>query len=165
MSISSSLIQNPPNEKQRKFLTSLLDQRVHSYTEAQISGMFADHRIASKVIGILLRSKMRKSPLAEVMEPPVDQVNWSVVVDGFYATRNNISGAVQVFQVITSRTGFKNISVQKDNGIFTRLFGRTVAAVLHDIMNAGVEESQDFYTDKTGRCHRCGRLPRYCRHD
>lgn len=156
-------IVNGASDKQKDLIDRLLTERVHSYTEADVEAAKADWRLTRKMIDFLLdpstprRSYQAPAPVEapiETVAPARTRLDFSAIPDGNYAVRED--SVVKFYRVSTSKRGFKNVQVRASDDLHM-LFGKASIAVLHRIVEAGLEASQMLFAIELGRCWRCGK--------
>lgn len=148
-----------PSEAQVRFLNNLLDEREHSYTEAQIAEGKADWRKIRPMLDALKAAPRRayQAPVetpAPVATPTRTRLDFSAITDGNYAIRAD--GVVKFYRVSTSKGGYKNVQVRASDALYMQ-YGKAGIAILHRIVEAGLEESRMLFATELERCWRCGK--------
>lgn len=152
-----------PSDAQIKFLNDLLRDREHTYTEAQIAEGRADWRKIRPMIDELKVSarrdpRARKDEVVETSAPVATsgRIDFKVITDGNYAVPGE-GDVIHFYRVSTKGNGFKKVQIRASDNLFdTRNFKQDVA-ILHQIVNFGLEASQMLFATKLERCWMCGR--------
>lgn len=153
---------NGASEKQAILIDKLLVEKEHIiFTEEFITEVKADWRKTRKLIDLLIAAprKPYQAPIkVEVLvEVPTDapaRLDFDAIPDGYYAL--NAAGVVKFYRVSTSKKGYKNVQSQASDTLYP-LFGKAGIAVLHRLVEAGLEAAQALYATELGRCWTCGR--------
>lgn len=152
---------NGASPKQKDLIDKLLAEKVHSYTETDVEAAKADWRLTRKMIDTLLAAPRRPwEPKVETLTEVATEVparvrlDFSSIPDGNYAIK--VDGVVKFYRVSTGRNGYKNVQVRASDELFMK-FGKAGIAILHQIVEAGLAESQMLYANELGRCWRCGK--------
>jgi hypothetical protein len=158
---STSTTRTPylPTEKALGYLNGLLAKREHSYTDVQMAEARADARKCSTMIDSLKLAPWRTfkvETLVEVSEPApaAARLDFSSISDGNYAVRDG--DGVRFYRVSTNGT-WKNLQVRASDALYKIDNRKTVAAILHKIVDAGLVESRLLFVSELGRCCKCGR--------
>jgi hypothetical protein len=152
---------NGASPKQKDLIDKLLGEKVHTYTETDVEAAKDDWRLTRTMIDTLLAAPRRPwEPKVEVQAevapaaPVRARLDFSSIPDGNYAVR--VDGVVKFYRVSTGRNGYKNVQVRASDELFMK-FGKAGIAILHQIVEAGLVESQMLYANELGRCWRCGK--------
>lgn len=141
---------NGLSEKQIKFVNDLLAERVHEYTETEVAEAKADWRKGRAMIDAL-----KAAPRKPYQDPAParERLDFASIPDGNYAIR--VDGVVKFYRVST-RNGYKNVQVRASDDLHP-VFGKGGIAVLHRIVEFGLEKSQMLFATELVRCWRCGK--------
>lgn len=151
--ISNSSLIEPASDKQKKFIDGLLIERQYTaLTVEQIDNIKKDKAQSSRFIKFLLT-------LAKAVETPVEpapapkRLDFSAIPDGNYAVRTD---DVVKFYRVSTKGNFKNVQVRASDALH-KVFGKAGIAILHQIVNVGLEESRMLFASELGRCWMCGK--------
>lgn len=155
---------NPISDKQKSFIRSLATERDLTKLVPGLDGTSIDTYTtvqASALIKRLLElpKLQAAAPVAKAAPEPAPasartRLDFSAIPDGNYAIC--VDGVVKFYRVSTSKRGFKNVQVRASDQLFMQ-FGKAGIAILHRIVEAGLEASQMLFATELGCCWRCGR--------
>jgi hypothetical protein len=149
------------SDKQVNYIKDLMIKReCAKLTDDVLEGIFADKAQATRFITFLLSQPLRErsAPIAEPTPAPVAPVrtrlNFAEILDGNYAIR--VDGVVKFYRVSTSKSGYKNVQVRASDALYMQ-YGKAGIAILHRIVEAGLEASRMLFAEELGRCWKCGK--------
>lgn len=150
---------NGASDKQKNFINNLLNERVHTYTEAEVIEAKDDWRKTRKMIDFLIAAprQSRQAPVqVEIPESASvrDRLDFSTIPDGNYALHGE--GDEIKFYRVSTNGQWKNVQVRASDNLFPT-HGRQGIAILHKIVEFGLAESQMLFATKLERCWMCGR--------
>lgn len=148
-----------PSDAQIRFLNGLLVEREHNYTDAQIAEGRADWRKIRPMLDELKVSARRDSRARKAVEtvapakPVRARLDFSAILDGNYALRGE-GDEIKFYRVNTGKNGFKNVQVRASDDLYS-VNWKAGIAIMHKIVEAGLEESRMLFATELKRCWKC----------
>jgi hypothetical protein len=154
---------NGASEKQKSYLRSLvakvgrLPGHIVLDLDTEIDAMTSREASAAidRCLAAIKAAPVAPAPVVEAPAAPVRaRLDFSAISDGYYALR--VEGVVKFYRVSTNKKGYKNVQAQAGDELHL-MWGNAGIAVLHRLVEAGLEGSMKLYAEELGRCWTCGR--------